>query len=259
MPSRKAFHTIALWAMCTLTLVKGFGQNLPFKRGEKLTYRMHYGWWEAGEVVVKLTDEAVDFAGHPTFHAVGTGVTKGMVDYFFKVNDRYESYFDEQQMAPWLFLRRVDEGGYIIRQDYAFNPITHKVDCGANKVVALPGICQDMVSAFYAARRLNFEKAQPNEVFAVQSFVDGEVFTIKMRFIGREVIDTFAGKVACLKFHPILQKGRIFKHEEDLEVWISDDLNHVPVLAQAKILVGAIKMELSACSGLVVPLVSGRN
>ena len=55
MPSRKAFHTIALWAMCTLTLVKGFGQNLPFKRGEKLTYRMHYGWWEAGEVVVKLT------------------------------------------------------------------------------------------------------------------------------------------------------------------------------------------------------------
>jgi len=242
-------------------ITQGLIENIhqAFKRGEKLTYRMHYGWMDAGIVELKLTEEALDFGGGKTFHAIGTGVTKGMVDVFFKVNDRYESYFEEGATAPRLFLRRVNEGGYIIRQDYTFNPSKNKVDCGSNKVMDLPGICQDMVSAFYCARNLNFDKAQPNDVFTIPSFVDGEVFYVKMRFIGRETFKSEVGKVKCLRFHPILQKGRIFKHEEDLNVWISDDVNHIPVSAQAKILVGSVKMDLTQYSGLVAPLASDRN
>jgi hypothetical protein len=33
-------------------------------------------------------------------------------------------------------------------------------------------------------------------------------------------------------------------------VWITDDLNHIPVLAQAEILVGSIKMELQEFKGV---------
>jgi len=57
-----------------------------------------------------------------------------------------------------------------------------------------------------------------------------------------------------LKFHPVIQTGRIFKNEDDLNVWISDDNNKVPLLAEAKILVGSIKMELEDYSGLASPL-----
>ncbi|MCC6542769.1 MAG: DUF3108 domain-containing protein, partial [Flavobacteriales bacterium] len=39
-----------------------------------------------------------------------------------------------------------------------------------------------------------------------------------------------------------------------LNVWISDDPNHVPILVQAKILVGSIKMELSGYEGLANPI-----
>ncbi|HNI04558.1 MAG TPA: DUF3108 domain-containing protein, partial [Flavobacteriales bacterium] len=58
----------------------------------------------------------------------------------------------------------------------------------------------------------------------------------------------------CLKFQPMVQKGRIFKSNDDLNVWISDDPNHVPILVQAKILVGSIKMELSGYEGLANPI-----
>ncbi|HNK83655.1 MAG TPA: DUF3108 domain-containing protein, partial [Flavobacteriales bacterium] len=78
--------------------------------------------------------------------------------------------------------------------------------------------------------------------------------TGKMRFIGRETIKIRNGKYRCLKFQPMVQKGRIFKSNDDLNVWISDDPNHVPILVQAKILVGSIKMELSGYEGLANPI-----
>ena len=63
-------------------------------------------------------------------------------------------------------------------------------------------------------------------------------------------MDTEIGKYRCLKFRPIVQKGRIFKSEEDLSVWITDDKNHIPVAAQAKILVGSIKLDITGATGL---------
>lgn len=53
---------------------------------------------------------------------------------------------------------------------------------------------------------------------------------------------------ACAK------KGRIFKKEEDLIVWLTDDKNHILVKAKADILFGAIKLELINFSGLVNPM-----
>jgi len=37
------------------------------------------------------------------------------------VRDRYESVIDQQGMMPWLFIRRVNEGGYKINQNVSFN------------------------------------------------------------------------------------------------------------------------------------------
>jgi hypothetical protein len=52
----------------------------------------------------------------------------------------------------------------------------------------------------------------------------------------------------------VLQKGRIFKDEEDLNVWISDDANRIPIRAQANILVGSVKMDLQDYKGLANPI-----
>ena len=225
-----------------------------FKRGETLKYRMHYGWLDAGIVTIEVKDEAREIGGRKTYHVVGTGETKGSVDFFFKIRDRYESYIDEEALAPWIFIRRVNEGGYKINQDYIFNHYKKKVDVGNNAVYDIPEYCQDMTSAFFYARCLDYSKAKEGDVFTINSFVDKEVFTVKIRYIGRETIDSDVGKIKCLKFRPILQKGRIFKHEEDLNVWITDDKNHIPVRAQAKILVGSVKMDLMEYSNLANPI-----
>ena len=52
---------------------------------------------------------------------------------------------------------------------------------------------------------------------------------------------------------PFVQKGRVFKDEENVIFWISDDENKIPVKIKASILVGSVKAELIEFNGLAHP------
>jgi len=229
-------------------------KNEAFKRGEMLSFRMHYGIIDAGVATLAVTDEARDLGGRKTFHIIGIGQSQGAFDWFFKVRDRYETYIDEKAIVPWLFIRRIHEGSYSCSQDYIFNNYTEKVNVGNNQIYDSGPNMQDMLSAFYNARTMDLSDAKPGEIYCINAFVDKEIFPVKIKFIARETITTDLGTFKCLKFRPIIQKGRVFKHEEDLNVWISDDKNHIPILGQAQVLVGSIKAELSGYSGLANPV-----
>jgi hypothetical protein len=228
--------------------------NIAFKPGEVLTYKLHYGIINAGVAVLEVKPDILNINGRKVYHIVGNGYTTGTTDWFFKVRDRYETYMDKDALLPWLFVRRVDEGGYKFSQDYVFNHYTKKVDIGNNQKYDVPSGVQDMVSAFYAARNLDLSNAKPGDEFTVPCFVDKEIWPLKIRYTGKEVIETDIGEVRALKFQPIVQKGRVFKKDEDLTVWISDDLNHIPLRAKADILIGSVKMDITATRNLNNPL-----
>lgn len=224
--------------------------NTAFKEGEVLTYRLHYGVMDAGVAVLEVKPSIMEVAGRKVYHIVGNGYSKGTFDWFFKVRDRYETFIDKDAMVPWMFVRRVDEGGYKFSQDYTFNHYTKKVDVGGGEKIDVPQGVQDMLSSFYAARNLDFTNAKEGDVYTIKSFVDKELWPMNIRYIGKETIECELGTFKCLKFRPIVQKGRIFKNEEDLNVWITDDKNHVPLRAQAKILIGSIKLDIIGASNL---------
>ena len=224
-----------------------------FKNGEKLEYRLHYGVINAGtaQLEVKLLDKK--FAGRTVYHIVGSGKTKGAFDWIFKVRDNYETYLDVDGVFPWLFVRNTDEGGYKINQTYKFSPLKNKVDNGEGKKFETPNGIQDMLSSFYYARSIDYSKAKIGEAFTIWSFVDDEIWPLKIRYMGKDEIKVSGKKYKAMKFHPVVQEGRLFEHEEDVTVWISDDENKIPLLAQGKVLVGSIKMELINAVGLANP------
>ena len=224
--------------------------NRAFKEGEFITYRMHYGALNAGVASLEVKPEIIEVNNRKVYHIVTTGYSTGATDVFFKVRDRYETYMDKDALIPWLFVRRVNEGGCSFSQDYAFNHYTHKVDIGKNKTVDIPDGIQDMVSSFYSARNMDFNKASVGDVFSFNCFLDREVWPFKIKFMGREEIETDIGKFKALRFCPIVQRGRVFKREEDLNVWISDDDNHIVLRAQAHVIVGNIKMDITSAKNL---------
>lgn len=225
-------------------------KNNAFKEGEILTYRLHYGPINAGVAILEVKPTILEVNGRSVYHIVANGYSTGSTDVFFKVRDRYETYMDKDALLPWLFVRRVNEGGYKFSQDYTFNHYTKKVDIGNNQNLDVPTGIQDMVSAFYSARNLDLSNAKDGDVFSFNCFLDKEVWPLRIRFVSREDIDTDIGKVHALRFQPIVQKGRIFKHDEDLNVWISDDKNHIVLRAKANVLVGSIKMDISSTKNL---------
>ena len=261
---------LSIGAACLLSL--GFAQKSPtpspkdevfplrtishsaFQPGEKLTYVLHYGWLNAGEATLELKEGDKEIEGRKVLHAIGKGVSTGAFKAFYKVDDRYDSYFDKEGVFPWVFNRRVDEGGYTFSQDYLYLQHRRKVTTQENKTYDVPASAQDMLSAFYFARTIDYSKAVPGQEFTIPCFMDNEEWNLRMRYIGKETIKLRNGKYRCLKFQPVVQEGRIFKANDDLNVWITDDANHIPVLAEAKVLVGSIKMELSSYEGLANPV-----
>lgn len=221
-----------------------------FKAGEKVTYTVHYGWMDAGVATLEIEESDQDFNGRPAYHVVGKGESLGAFNWFYKVKDRYETYIDQQGIFPYRFIRDCDEGGYIIKQDYNFMPERDVVTTEKADTFATPSFTQDMISAYYYARTLDFSNAKKGDKFTVTTIVDGEIFPVQIKYLGTETIKIRRGKFKCMKFAPVVQEGRIFKSEDDLTVWITDDENKIPILLKAKILVGSIKMEVTDWSGL---------
>jgi uncharacterized protein DUF3108 len=229
--------------------------NSAFARSEVLEYRVHYGFIDAGEARLEIAPEIKMFANRSVYHIVGTGKTKGAFDWFFKVRDRYESYIDSASIIPWYFVRRVDEGGYKISQNVTFNHYKN-IAISEKATINIPRETQDIISAYYYARTLNFDTAKVNDIFSFNAYLDDEVIKMSIKYLGREKVKTNLGTFNCIKFRPVLLVGRVFKEEEDMTIWVTDDKNKIVVRAQASILVGSVKMDLKNYSGLANPLLA---
>jgi hypothetical protein len=222
-----------------------------FKEGEQLDYTIHYGLIDAGSARLELKDAGIKLNGREVYHCIGTGRSLGAFDWFFKVRDKYETYIDKEGIFPHVFKRDVDEGGYTINQEYRFYQHKRIVDNGREKVGEVPFYVQDMLSSFYYARTLDYDGAKKGDIFTIYSYVDEKVFPIKIKYKGIKSVNIRAGKFKCYLFNPVVQTGRVFKHEEDCNFYITCDRNKIPLLIETKLMVGSIKMEITGYKGLV--------
>ncbi len=226
-----------------------------FKPGEWLKFRIHYGFLNASYATLQVKSDKVN--GVPVYHVIGKGKTTGLANVFFKVDDRYESYFDKEDGKPYKFVRKIDEGGYT--KDIEIN-FDHKKDIAVlndkktkKKLnFTLKDSIQDLISAFYFLRN-NYELEDLVEGKAIELkmlYDDDGIFKFKLKYLGKEILRTKYGKVECLKFRPYVQSGRVFKEQESLSLWVSNDLNKIPIRIKADLTVGSIKADLDGYNGL---------
>ncbi|AXG75238.1 DUF3108 domain-containing protein [Flavobacterium arcticum] len=238
------------------TLGNAFSQG-AFTTGEFFKFRIHYGIVNAGYATLEVKDAVKN--GKKVYHVVGKGHTTGMTRFFFKVEDNYESYFDKNTVFPYQYVRKINEGGYTKDQEGFFNQKNNTVVVkdykhDTEKTISVPAGVQDMVSTFYYLRNHpDVSTMKVGEYIAVNMFFDDETTKFKLKFIGRENISTKFGDVPAMIFRPYVQAGRVFKEEESLTVWISDDDNKIPLRIKASLAVGSLKADLIEYKGLKYP------
>lgn len=222
--------------------------------GEYFKFRIHYGIVNAGYATLEVKDAMIN--NKKTFHVVGKGYTTGMSRFFFKVDDLYESYIDKETQNPYRFVRKINEGGYTKNQEGFFNQVTNRIlvkdyKHKKEKTIVIPKNTQDILSTFYYLRNFpNIDKIKTGESVSIDMFFDDETTKFKMKFLGREDITTKFGVVSTMVFRPLVQSGRVFKEQESLTVWISDDDNKIPLRIKASLAVGSIKADLDQYKGL---------
>jgi hypothetical protein len=248
-----------------MTGVSVFAQQLQedhaFRPGETLYYEVAYNWgfiWvNAGEVYFKV-DTIVD-EELPAYALDSYGQSYSFYDWIYKVRDRYQSVALRVNLQPVRFKRNTYEGGFEVNNAYYFlykeqkviAEIEHSDRPKTIDTLDLPPATFDVLTAIYHSRNLNFDTLQTGEKIPVRFIIDGEFYELFIRFQGREIKKNRDGKsYHCIKFSAMLVEGTIFEGGEDLVVWVTDDINKVPIMAEAKILVGSIKAYLTGYENL---------
>jgi hypothetical protein len=240
--------------LVVVTLGFSSDKERAFDVGEWFKFRIHYGLINAGYATLEVQEAVRN--NKKVYHAVGKGYTTGMSRFFFKVEDLYESYFDKETGKPYQFVRKIDEGGYKKNQEGFFNQATNKIlvkdyKAYTENTFSVPENAQDIMSTFYYLRNYpTIDKLKVGEAVAIDMFFDNETTKFKLKYLGNQDIETKFGIVPTMVFRPLVQSGRVFKEQESLTVWISDDDNKLPIRIKADLAVGSIKADLDGFKGL---------
>jgi hypothetical protein len=120
--------------------------------------------------------------------------------------------------------------------------------------LSIPEGTKDIISTLYYARSLDMTKANPGDVFPITFYLDNKNYEFRFKFVGRETIKIGSGKYKALKVKPQVIEGRVFKDQQAITMWVTDDENKIPLLVESEIWVGSLKAELIEMSGLRNPL-----
>jgi hypothetical protein len=263
--SHKEFILILLFSFTLNLYAQKNPDSYPFIEGEEITYDAVYNWgfiWiNAGKVSFNVSKTQIN--NKQTYQFIAKGKNLASYDWIYKVRDIFQSYTILDNLSPLYFERQTLEGKYQVHNKYKFDYTDSliflqtentKKPYTKDTLTLLPNT-YDVLSGIYFTRSIDFSQCNINETIPVRMIIDNEIFNLYIRYLGKEIIKTRDDRIfRTIKFSALLVEGTIFKGGEDLFVWVTDDKNKIPVLVEAKILMGSIKAILTETKNLKHPI-----
>lgn len=244
-------------------------EELAFRSGERMDFILHYKWGSINTDVgtATVTLDSLTFNGQKAFKCTASGRTKKFFDVFFKVRENFSSWFTREGMRPLKFTRDTYEGGYEARNTYLYewdaaepyiaaDVYTSKMGQKSMQLPLTP-CTYDLPALFFFARNMDVENVEPGKRYPMTFAIDEEIYNVYFILHGRETIKVKGlGTVNTIRFAAKLLEGEVFKGEEDMTIWVSDDENRLPVYFEAPLRVGVAAGRMSGYGGLKSPFTS---
>lgn len=246
-----------------------FGQcqitNKVFKSGEKFQYTGYYNWgfiWlNAGHITFGARDTTYNDKAVIKIFAKG-GSNEGY-DWIFKIRENFVTLCDINTLKPLYSERSAIEGDYWAKNVYRFdytkgivNSYFKNKEKGENiKITKIEPCTFDYMTAVYYARSIDYSKIKPEEKIPIKIIDEGEYFNLFVRYKGIEkvYVKDLDKEIECIKATILLIEGTVFNEGENMTIWVTNDQNRVPVVIEAKILVGSVKAIINKVEGLKYP------
>ncbi len=231
-------------------------ENTAFSVGEKLHFKVRYGFVRAGTATMAVVKET-EINERPVYHIQTTAESDAPFSWVFKVDDVVNSFIDKAGLFTWRFEKILREGNYKLDMHVDYFPADSlaKVEYKRykNKTehksfdVKVPPFALDILAAFYYIRTIPL---RIGDIINITNHDNKKVYNLEVHVYMRENIDTAAGKFRCLKVEPLLKGEGIFKQKGRLLVWLTDDEYKIPVQMTSEVAVGHITTELEKIEGI---------
>jgi hypothetical protein len=261
----KLVAIIGFYLLCVLASGQSnticHNRNTSFKGGEKLVYELYYNWnfiWIPAGTLEMTVEERKD---HYFIKALGK--THDSYNWFFKVYDVFTCEIDKITLKPRKFSRNIEEGDYRIKNDIYFNHETDKVTSyltvnnGKTETYRFDNSeCMlDLLSLSYNLRNLNVNFLIKSGVIYTDLIFDEKKYLIPVKYKGREKKFKVSGlgSIDVIKISPDLISGNVFSEGSTMLMYVSDDMNKIPVMIESPIKVGSVKAILKSWKNLRHP------
>ncbi len=122
------------------------------------------------------------------------------------------------------------------------NKVSDKKPEGSYHMFHRDPYSQDIINSIYVARNVDLTQNDGKDI-PFYPLYDDKVFPVYGTVLGREKIKTREGaSYDCIKCMTVPPEGTLFDAKEPVYIWISDDDREIPVLVEAKIMIGRVKV-----------------
>lgn len=231
-------------------------EPVRYNPGEKLHYNIYFSFVSAGDAYLSVEGDTL--RGRKVWHIKLLGRTSGLADVIYKVRDRYECFMDPVTQLPIRAIRDIREGNY-----RRYNEVVFDYDAREDSTVVysqhrgkvvVPKNIYDILTGFYYFREhYAGYPFRMSETIDIRTYFTDEVWPLRLRYLGKEVVKVNGNKIRCLKFGPVTEVGRAFKSDKDMAMWLTDDENFLPVKIRVNLKVGSFRIDLKKYEGLRYP------
>jgi hypothetical protein len=210
----------------------------PFGVGEKLTYDIRFGQLHVGNGSMEVLDTE-EIRGHDAYHTLFT-IQGGT--FFYKVNDRLESWFDTTTLASLRFTQNIDEGQYERERHYEIFPDRAVYRIEGDEKPSVPHPLDD--GSF-----LYFIRTVPllvGETYTFNRYFRPDRNPVQIRVLRRERVTVPAGTFDAVVIQPLIKTTGIFSDKGEAEIWLSDDARRIMLQMKSKLSFGSLNLYLQS-------------
>lgn len=240
--------------------------NNAFAPGEKLEFKIRYGFIKAGSATMEVGNTVDLDNGYSAYHIITTARSAKFFDAFYEVRDEVQSFVDTRGFFSWKYYKKLREGGYkfdlLVDYDQPrgvaqveriryHSDMEKGIRSQSEFQLEIPEYVLDILASFYYIRTQELVVGQP--VFMV-NHDNKKIYDLEVVVEKKEVIECDAGRFHCIKVEPRLRGEAIFSQKGRMWIWVTDDQYKVPVQVKSKVAVGSITIELEKIHGVPTPL-----
>lgn len=215
--------------------------HMPFRIGETLTYHVSFAGFSNAATAELSVPEHREIFGWKTWHFRASAHTLSPLRYFMTVDDQLDSYADVKTFESRQYETHLSEMGSIENQILHPSSLAQPHRTAIPVVAVLPGTL-DPLGTIFELRTVDWRQTSE---FRAPVYDGEDLLEVRARLeVPNETVAVDAGNFSATRISIHLYKKGTEAPRESFSLWLAGDPSRTPVLLEAELPMGSVRVEL---------------